>query len=136
MASWRIFSPFRNQKSLSRTAQGSRARGRNGLRQRNLRYKPLELLEERRLLTVGGRPDLIAIIPNEGAIIDSSNPTLHIAPKDLTIRFDDGQSIDPTTLGGIQIVRGGPDKTLGTSDDVSVTTGFVGIGDNSNEVIV
>jgi hypothetical protein len=55
----------------------------------------------------------------------------------LTIRFDAGQLIDPASAAtGIQIVRSGGDGTFGNGDPPAIVPGFVGIGDNPNEIIV
>lgn len=133
MANWRFFAPSWT-KGTSRThAQGKRGNRRKQLSHRSLQLQPLE---ERTVFAVGGGPTLLAIIPNEGALIVPNGPALHIAPKDLTFRFDDGQTIDPASIGAIQITRSGPDRILGNSDDVTITPGFSGIGETPNDVIV
>ena len=73
----------------------------------------------------------------------ADSPTLHVAPQELTFRFTEGQSIDPTTLSGIQITRAGangqfydPVTNPNDKDDVVITPGWVGVGDKPNEVIV
>ncbi len=70
-------------------------------------------------------------------------PTITVAPQQLTLDFNDGQVIDPTTLAGIQITRSGGDGTFYDpvsnpydTDDVVVTPGWIGIGDKPNEVII
>jgi hypothetical protein len=66
-----------------------------------------------------------------------------VAPRELTFRFDN--SVDPTTLFGIQITRSG-DGVFGNADDVDVDpmrsptgafpNGFLGIGDRPSDVVV
>ena len=95
----------------------------------------IEAFEDRKMFDIGAAgPDLIAIIPNEGDLIQN-NQTLHVAPRELLFRFEDGSVINPSTLGGIQIVRSGGDGVFGVGD-VTVPIGFVGIGEHPNEVIV
>jgi hypothetical protein len=96
----------------------------------------LEQFESRMLLTSG--PTLISIIPNDGSVWQpGQNITTHNDPTQLTFRFllSAGETLDPTTLGGIQITRSGGDgvfdandRTAGyTGNDVTVTPGFIGI---------
>jgi len=62
---------------------------------------------------------------------------LERGPRELTLRFAEGQRLDPTTLaGGIQILRTGGDDTFGNPNDVNVEIGWIGLGDRENEVIV
>lgn len=88
----------------------------------------VEGLEDRRLMAVG--PELVAIQANDGTLIRQAESVLHVAPRDLTLRFDDGQVIDAASLAAIQITQ-----RVGTTD-VPVTPGFVGIGESPNEVVV
>ncbi len=66
---------------------------------------------------------------------------LAVAPKELVFRFTDGQTIDPTTLGGIRISRS-VDGTFNNGNDQLLVPfdpgrpGFIGVGDRGNEVIV
>ncbi len=107
-------------------AQPRRSRS---LRRQNL----LETLEPRHLMA---GPQLIGIQPNEGELIVDGT-VLNIAPRQITVRFDENQQLDPATLAGIQITRGGPDKILGNADDVRVSPGLVTLGDlRNNEVVV
>ncbi len=81
-------------------------------------------------------PQLIGIQPNEGALIDDGTVRT-VAPRSLTFRFDQSQSIDPSTFDGIRITRAGGDGLLGTTDDILVRPGLVTLGDISqNEVVV
>ncbi|TWU47287.1 hypothetical protein Poly51_50860 [Rubripirellula tenax] len=93
----------------------------------------LETLESRQLLA---GPQLIGIQPNEGDLIVNGS-VRDTAPNVLTFRFDQTQSIDPTTFDGIRVTRAGADGLLGSSDDVTITPGLVTLGDNAaNEVVV
>ncbi len=106
--------------------------------------KPLqsqvETLEEKIVLSAF---DLVTVIPNQGVFL-ANNTTLSEAPRELTLRFSPGQTIDTTTLSAITVTRAGLDgifddpatPAIESSDDVSVGLGYVGAGDNPNEVIV
>ena len=111
-------------KTLNRFAAKSR---------RAKRKLHLESLEQRQLLAVG--PQLIAINPNDGDVLQADD-VRNVAPQDLTFRFNDGQVIDSQTLGGIQVVRSGFDDSIGDGNDMIVDPGFIGIGEEPNEVIV
>lgn len=97
--------------------------------------RTIEQFEQRMLMAIS--PSLVAIIPNEGAVLNSGD-TRHTAPNELTIRFDVGQTIAPASVAtGIQVVRSGGDGTFGpNTGDVTIAPGYIGIGDNPNEVIV
>ena len=101
-----------------------------GTAPRALRFEPLEM---RHLLTVG--PHLVAIIPNQGEVIEDDG-TRYTAPQELTFRFDEDQVIAADSLDGIQIERSGLDGVLDNENDISITPGFIGIGEQPNEVIV
>jgi hypothetical protein len=67
------------------------------------------------------------------------------SPTELTFLFGPGQEVDPASLvgpaagpgdDGIQVVRAGFDGLFGTADDVLIAPGFVGLGDNPNDVII
>ncbi len=96
------------------------------------RQNLLETLESRHLMA---GPQLIGIQPNQGELIVDGT-VLNIAPRQLTMRFDDNQQLDAATLAGIQISRGGPDKVLGTSDDVAVSPGLISLGEQRNSEVV
>jgi len=94
-------------------------------------------------------PELISVIPNVGERIQDGD-LLTVAPRELTLRFSEGQRIDPTTLDAIQLVRAGGDGQFGpggSSPDIVVLAGSVaandwqqkgwrGLGDKPNEVIL
>ncbi len=121
--------------SAARLWHGLRSiKGRKGLRKQSYCGLKVDPLEERQLLAVLG-PQLQAIIPDNGPDLLAGQSRLE-APRELTLRFSSGQVIDPATLGGIQITRGGEDQLLGTGDDVPVRPGFVGIGNFPNEVVL
>jgi len=83
----------------------------------------------------GTPPDLVAVIPNEGSLIEEGTE-LNVAPRELILRFNEGQRLDPRTLGAIQFVRAGGDDSFNEGNEVVVPIGYIGIGDKPNEVIV
>jgi len=83
---------------------------------------------------LGTGPELVAVIPNEGQILDEGE-VLQVSPRELTLRFNEGQEIDPGTLEAIQFIRS-VDGAWGNGDDQAIDVGWVGIGDRANEVIV
>lgn len=92
-----------------------------------------ENLETRSLLTA---PTLVAIRPNVGDILIEGE-TRNVAPRELTLQFNPGQLISTANLSSaIQVTRGGVDRTLNGIGDVPITVGFVGIGDQPEEVVV
>ncbi len=92
----------------------------------------IEPLEDRRVLATV----LEGITTNEGNLLDlQAVDTLQTSPSELTLVFQPGDDL-AGDLDGITLSRGGPDQVLGTSDDVAVQTGFVGLGDSANKVIV
>lgn len=103
------------------------------LKRRDPRSLRLEPCEERRLLAVG--PQLITVGSAPGVFIQDGQ-TLRESPRELELTFDDGQIIDPDTLGGIQLVRAGFDGEIGGANDVAVSPGFAGIGDTPNRVVL
>ena len=104
-------------------------------RNRGLR---IEQFESRMLLSVVPLQLIGVINPNAPTTPykPTDLPVLNVAPTQLTFQFTLGQSIDPTTLQGIEITRAGADGVFGTSDDVVIHPGYVGIGALSNEVVV
>ena len=110
--------------------QQSRRR-RNRLAERNLRIEPCE---ERKLFAVA--PQLIAVIPNEGSVIDQGE-IVTIAPRELTLRFDEGQVIDASTITSksISIVRDGDDNNINVNN-LPVNIGFRGVGEFPNEIVI
>jgi len=103
-----------------------------------LHYEPLE---ERLLFSIAPTlGSIITNIPDDGDVlsqIPNSPTTLTQAPQQLILKFDAGQTIDPTTLGaGISIVRAGGDGVIGNGNDVVVATGFEGVPEQSNEVVI
>ncbi|MCG8649720.1 MAG: peptidase, partial [Pirellulales bacterium] len=128
----------RNNSSTSSSAPARSQRGAKSSRlekqsSRKKRQHLLETLEPRQLLA---GPQLIGVQPNDGELI--VNGTVRdTAPRVLTLRFDEGQQINSTTLDGIRITRSGQDQTFGTPDDVRIEPGLVTLGDSAqNEVIV
>ncbi|MCA9158727.1 MAG: DVUA0089 family protein, partial [Planctomycetales bacterium] len=84
----------------------------------NVRRVLLESLEPRQMLAVG--PQLIGIQPNNGELLQDGE-VLHSSPTELVFRFNDGAGIDPSTLGGIRVIRSGDD---GVFERASVATDF------------
>src|SRR4051812_1642271 len=90
------------------------------------RQLQLESLEDRRLMAQG--PTLVAVVPNDEAQLTASpSPNLSFpaafptSPHDLTFRFAQGNSIDPTSLAtGIIVKSAGPDQILGDADDQTI----------------
>jgi hypothetical protein len=103
----------------------------NGKKDAQKRQLQIEQFEDRILLSINS-PELNAIFVNqdETQYFDpaSTNETYHIAPESFLLRFNEGQNLDPATLGtGIQIVRAGTDGTFGTNDDINVNIGWIGL---------
>ncbi len=73
-------------------------------------------------------PQLISIIPNQGSVI-TSGQTLSVNPSQLTFQFQNGESINPSTVSAIQISQ------VTSSGNVPVTAGFEGLGNSPNDVI-
>ena len=78
---------------------------------------------------------LLSVIPNQGTVI-APDGVLNVAPQELILRFNEGQTIDTGTLGAISLVRAGGDGVLGNGNDVVVSFGYVGRGDVANEIVV
>ena len=92
----------------------------------------IEQLETRCLLATG--PILAGITTNDGNVL-APNVVLNEAPRELTFRFDENQQIDVATLDAIQVIRSNLDDVFGDGDDVVVTPGFVGQGNQTNDVV-
>src|SRR6187431_1560507 len=65
------------------------------------RQMRIEALEDRQVMAADG-PELVSIQPNGGQGLEAGD-VLHTAPRELTLRFDEGQAIDPASLGAIEI---------------------------------
>ncbi|TWU06030.1 tandem-95 repeat protein [Stieleria varia] len=109
-----------------------RARKSDSSRKKRRRHL-LESLESRQLLA---GPQLIGVQPNEGdLIIDGS--VRDVAPRVLTLRFDEDQIISQASLDAIRITRSGPDGVFGSAadDDVVIEPGLIVVNDvKQNEV--
>lgn len=84
-------------------------------------------------------PQLVAINPNVGDTFDLNGTNVrNIAPRELTIRFDDGQVIDPASVtnANVRVARSGFDGAFGQANDVVITPGFIGIGEAPNEIVL
>lgn len=75
----------------------------------------LERLEERQLLA---GLTLAGVLPTDGVLLQNGE-IRNVAPQDLTLRFD--QSVDPSTLGAIQLIRSGGDDAFASA---SASTDF------------
>ena len=116
---------FSKSKTVKRL--GKRAAEKNGVPATS------ESLEPRIVLAAF---DLVTVIPNQGLFLNDG-AIMHEAPQELTLRFSPGQTIDPASVSaGIQVTRAGLDGAFGTSDDVTVTPGYIGVGESTNEIIV
>jgi hypothetical protein len=108
----------------------------------------LETLEDRRLMAVG--PRLIGVQPNNSDLFlfepittDPTSNLRNVAPREITLRFDENQVLDASTLAGIRLTRGGLDGRLSkpsqpSLDDVVIVPGFIGVSKSpeQNEVVV
>ncbi len=98
-----------------------------------------ETLEKRELLAIDiidGAPRLVGANPNaEGLFAEDALNELKFSPSELTFRFDGGQRLDPTTLGGIQITASGGDDTFGDGNEIQITPGFLGFRENEQTVV-
>jgi hypothetical protein len=139
MAIWHRQSPA----SPARTSRKARRAARKiaGLNL-PLRKARIEQFEQRNMFV---SPQLVSIIPNAGDLLNLTGTDVRDeAFRELTFRFDEGQSIDELSArnGGIQITRSGGDGVFGNGNDIDVTpnavlkNGFIGIGDRPNEVVV
>ena len=93
-------------------------------------------------------PELVLVIPQEGGFVDRGD-TLNIAPRELVLRFNEGQtfideSVNPARdpngwlsggRSGIQVTRS-VNGVWGDGDDEIVEIGWIGIGDRSNDVVL
>ena len=93
-------------------------------------------------------PELVLVIPQEGGFVDRGD-TLNIAPRELVLRFNEGQEfIDESTIpvtdpngwlsggrNGIQVTRS-VNGVWGDGDDAIVDIGWIGIGDRPNDVVL
>ena len=81
-----------------------------------LRGLQIEPLEERQLLT--GAPQLAGVTTNDNTLLEDGE-ILRQSPRELTFRFNRDASIDPSTYGGIQVVRSGNDGVFAAASAVS-----------------
>jgi hypothetical protein len=117
----------------SRVVPGNRLNKRRVEDHSRLVQAQVEMLEDKAMLSAF---DLVTVIPNEGVFL-TDGAKMNEAPREVTLRFSPGQSIDPTSIAGaISINRAGVDGNFNTADDATVPIGYVGPGDLPNEVIV
>ncbi len=79
--------------------------------------------------------ELVDVIPNSGTAITEGS-TQHVAPRELTLVFNDEQTIDPATIGAISMKRAGGDDIFLNLNDEAVDFGYVAIGDRPNEIVI
>ena len=101
-------------------------------RHETLRHLNVESLEPRRLMAVG--PELLEIRVDGRATEngDVRNDTF----RELVFQFDTDDIINPATLSGFQLSRGGGNGRLGDVDDVVIPANYSGLGETPNEVIL
>ncbi|MFT5524644.1 MAG: hypothetical protein ACI9HK_002606, partial [Pirellulaceae bacterium] len=105
------------RRSRKSSAENIKMRKRRQIKRRSQqRASQLERLEDRQLLAIG--PQLGGILANDGALL-TNGQVRETAPHDLTFRFQQGQTIDVSTLDAIQITRAGGDNQFDTSSAVS-----------------
>lgn len=80
---------------------------------------------------------LIGVNPNADELFQSNSVNLQTtSPTELTLRFSSDAPIDPSTIaGGIRILGAGSDGDIGTSDDVVIQPGWIGLSDPTNRVV-
>jgi hypothetical protein len=121
----------RSQNQLSVLKKSRRYRD---LVRQTKRKMEMERLEDRRVMATTG-PTLVNVLSNYGPIADLA--TVAIAPREITLRFAEGQAIDPATIAsGVRITRDGLDGTLGSPDDVLIQPGYIGLSDTPREIII
>lgn len=85
-------------------------------------------------------PTLVAVRPDAGTFLTTEDQPieLDVAPRELTLQFNPGQTINPLTINtdNVQLQRAGHDGTFGDGNEEFVSLGFVGIGDVPEEVVV
>jgi len=109
----------------------------NSLRKKARRALSLEPCEERLLMAIDG-PRLLAAIPSTGTVIND-NTVLEFAPREVLLRFDEAIAQNSLIINNVPSIifgRAGADGVFGNGNDVLITPGFIGIGDQPNEVIV
>ncbi|MCL4192379.1 MAG: S8 family serine peptidase, partial [Thermoguttaceae bacterium] len=95
-------------------------------------------LRVRGVANVSG-PDLSAVIPNAGSVIipGSDIDPFRIAPRELLLRFNEGQQIDPASFAPDTIPAGQKSiQIINKATGRPVEFGYINIGDRANEVIV
>src|SRR5690606_4239000 len=92
----------------------------------------LESLEDRLVLT---SPQLLSIVPSGEGLL-KENDVLEVAPTELLFQFDNGQILnEQSAQNAIRIVRS-VDGIFGNGNDITVTPGFIGLGDRSDQIVV
>lgn len=94
----------------------TRTRQQAANRKELLRGLQMETLEQRQLLT--GSPELAGVTTNDNTLLVDGE-VLRQSPRELTFRFNRDASLDPTTYGGIQVVRSGNDGAFASASAVT-----------------
>ena len=118
--------PSARRRPSNHISDGVYDRLRAQIRRLSRRSLRLESCEDRMMMA--GTPKLVAIIPSEGSVIQEGS-ILNVAPNQLIVRLDDGQVVQATQLN-LDTVK------ITGSNNVPIQNGFVGVGDNPNEVVV
>ncbi len=119
-------------------SRSHRAAGSKPARVGRERPGQMERLEERRVMAF----DLVAAYASSDRPFFVSGQvaeTLTDAPQQITVRFSPGTTVDPNTLGSIQLVRsGGATDPFGNGNDISIVPGSVTVDDlpNANQVTI
>jgi hypothetical protein len=142
----RGFSMAKQRQASRRPALSPRRKLRELSHQRMLSRKlHLESLEERRVMTAG--LNLVAVLNNSVTLLNSGD-TLNVAPRELTLRFAQGQSIDASSINSssVRVTRAGGDSAFDTSGppvivspvaDIPITPGYLAISpDTSREIVM
>lgn len=144
--SLRRFAAKREDKRRQGTKRKTSGRKSRVTKPRDLR---MEQFEARVLLAIS--PDLVGIYPSGSERPLDDGEVLHVAPRELKLQFQEGEVLNAATLAaGITIVRSGGDGLFSTDPlnpfatnpitnplvDQQIVPGWMGIGDNPNEVLV
>ncbi|MCA9064142.1 MAG: DVUA0089 family protein, partial [Planctomycetaceae bacterium] len=91
-----------------------------------------EDLEVRSLLTT-----LTAVRPNVGEFLVNGE-TRTVAPQELTLQFALSHDVDVASISdqSITVERSGHDGTFGDGNEVPVSIGYVGLGNEGNEIVL
>ena len=91
-----------------------------------------------------GIPELVTVVwmTDEQKDFSIDDKPQDVSPRELTLRFNENQILDTTTLGtatnpaGIILTEAGADGIHGTADDKLVPLGYINLTDKTNEVVL